>query len=290
MDPMDQVNRKKLIRTPFIKYAPAIAKNESCKKCKYAFCSYNNGHVAHECQMKGFLLGTPDQFCEAFYHIFKNPELKSDTHVCIPGKETKCRAQCPAMVARLQDSKGKDICLIRYTNCYLEHSELFFSKDPLLLKHIEQHDIAKITLMMKYQPCHHSGGNSTRYPEGYLFDGQCDARSCTLILIQFYIDHLKPRKIELIVKPCGIYKAHWEFAEREDDKVTVANAREGIHLLMKAGIKICCVHPSDWEFLSRFITTQPNLYKEQRLQLDYNIQLFLDKQHKKLLIEHCDET
>jgi hypothetical protein len=153
----------------------------------------------------------------------------------------------------------------RYTNCRRRHAEYQWSMDTKLAEYIKQMDPLlktlpeyvkrhmKMTLFMKFQPCHHSAGNAKKYPEGYLFNKKADDRSCTDLVINFFNTVLKPRGLQLEIVLAGLYKVNWQRSRQEDDLTTVKNARQGFrNLLLTKGITLRASTTKDWIYLATF--------------------------------------
>ncbi len=266
-----------------------------CSQCDPRFCTYAS-HADYAVVSTPLpvaqlftcpkILGSAEQFCEAFFHVMKSPEYGIPHHMSIFGtQEDKCRMQCVSLVAHLQSSDSFTHFLARYTNCRRKHTEQLMAEDASLLSLLSKLDTSRsytFEIHLKFQPCHKSGGNATYYPEGYLFQGLTDQRSCTTILIDFYNQWLKPRGIGLTVYIASIYKANWEFATRPDDLQTVANALEGVKLLIRSGIELKAFSLPQWQFLSGLAHDVPlaHLGLEERVKTDVKNGLFLDKLKK----------
>lgn len=136
-----------------------------------------------------------------------------------------------------------------------------------------------MVLFMKNHPCHHSGGNARKYPDGYLFNGKPDPRSCAEKIIRYYHTVLRPNNTQLVIKVAWLYKAFWKFAVREDDKFTVNKSLEGLKLLLSAGIVVQGMKLQDWIILAN-MCSEPiklqNLMLESRRIADVNTQKFID--------------
>ena len=119
----------------------------------------------------------------------------------------------------------------------------------------------ELRLYMTYQPCHHSGG---RVPKDIIARGgegadvaelQAHQTSCSERLLAFYERSLRPKGVALSLVLADIYKATWEEelhpseAERRVYGDKAAAAREGMRMLMGAGVDMRGMRNSDWSFL-----------------------------------------
>lgn len=137
-----------------------------------------------------------------------------------------------------------------------------------------------MVMFMKHHPCHFSSGNARVFPEGYLFNGKCDSRSCAEKIIRYYNTVLKPNGTALTIVVAWLYKAFWQFAVREDDKVTAQNSLEGLKLLLQAGITVRGFRPHDWLVLANLSTESiylKHLFSDSRMRADMETQKFIDK-------------
>jgi len=248
-----------------------------CPDCDPRYCTYDS-HTQRKTTREPFILGDAKLFCEALYHVGKSPELGTTNHCSIYGQETdECRMQCVTMVVRVNDF------VTRYTNCRRKHTEQLMAEDYILRLYLQGIKDTDMTIYLKFQPCHHSGGNAKWYPEGYLFQGKCDSRSCCEVLLRFFQEHLLPRNISLRIKIASLYKANWEFATREDDLKTVENAQLGLQLLRDHGIVLESMKINDWKWLATLTTnvSEEILLKEptlsRRAQIDQATEKYLLK-------------
>jgi hypothetical protein len=229
------------------------------------------------------LLGSPEQFCEAFYHVFRCPEFDVPRHGCLALNTSNCRLQSVALIVHMLDRFGQTRGIFRYTNCRKQHAEEFFVHDihmQQLLSFISNG--GKMRIFLKFQPCHHCSGNGTLY-SNYLWNGKCDSKSCSELLLDFYKMVLHPLHITLEILISSIYKANWKFAKREDDILTVQNALDGIHLLLfEEGISMKALSIPDWHFLSSLTSgiTRTHLLSSLRMQTDNGINHFLQGEQK----------
>jgi hypothetical protein len=236
--------------------------------------------VLHATEANQQILEEPDQFCEALFHMFPSREFGLETHGCINGEiKDNCRPQSLVLIAQLNNLTA------RYTNCRRQHAEQFMINDSAMMSCIQSAKPGDDLIMyMKFQPCHHSSGNARVNPEGYLFKNKCDTRSCTALVREFYVNELKPRGLRLVIKCASIYKANWEYAVRPDDIATVANALEGVRVLMRIGVSLESIQPADWVFLASLANNilDANLFSSTRLTTDQGIAKFFAAQLKNL--------
>jgi hypothetical protein len=148
-----------------------------------------------------------------------------------------------------------------------------------------------LTLYVSYQPCHHSAGSRNLLRN--------HSKSCTETLLRFYHEYLKPRRVRLLIKCCGLYRAHWEDATlfRNESDVQIfgnrsALARQGVHLLLnpKLDIEIQGMTRADWEqFLRQVCSAEvsnaisPELWLA-REAFDQKMNSFLAKQREEVIL------
>lgn len=169
--------------------------------------------------------------------------------------------------------------IARYTNCKSTHAEQFWVQSKSFREHLETKRPSTVHMFMKHHPCHHSSGNARRYPDGYLFNGNSDARSCANLVVGFYNDVLKPNNISLHINVASLYKAFWQNSQREDDRTTSQNSRQGLHLLLRAGICIDRMYIHHWLQLAN-LCTKPikieHILTKHRLTTDEFVQEFIE--------------
>ncbi len=119
--------------------------NSFCPNCDMNLCTYAT-HIEHKEHPQQRILGTAVQFCEAFFHIFRSPELQIEDHVNIFNtNHDDCRLQCVSMIVRL----GKEF-ISRYTNCRRTHCEEFMVKDEKLQKTLANTKCKLLTIYLKF--------------------------------------------------------------------------------------------------------------------------------------------
>ena len=223
------------------------------------------------------LLARTRDFCAGFFHV----EASEEAHV---SEACLCHGPCfrktVFCVARLHRATRTqyEAC---YTNCHRSngpavHAESYLVIDAHLhaaLRHARTDD--ELVLYLTYQPCHRSGGHR-----------RAREQSCTLKLIEFFRRWLAPRGVRLCVKICYLYRAHWR--GMEPYVPMIANAREGIRLLMDAGVQLDAMGAADWDYLLTHATPWMRRawsstlvpiraeHMAQRMQMDAFIADFLD--------------
>jgi hypothetical protein len=237
-------------------------------------------HVTRSAQP---LLGNPGQFCSSFFHVLPCTEFGIASHSCLREDARECHHQCVTIVARLQSDDDPLGVAARYTTCRTARGDAIHAEDFLV------HDFelltgalapgARITIYGQVQPCHHSGGTDAR-PK--------DVLSCTELILHWYSTELTPRGIKLAICCANIYKAMWQFdaatlADLPPEKqytVSVALARQGLELLVDAGIPVSSIDPEGWRFLTSLADLSPAEEKldslwPARYEADRQIETFL---------------
>jgi hypothetical protein len=245
---------------------------ERCERCSPEFCTYPE-HVQYASSTNKQILGTKDALCEGMYHVFPAPEFYITQHGSLTGRaHDNCRPYAMTMVAVCGDLVG------RFTNCDRKHAEEFLVSDSRMYHHIRSFRPKAMVLFMKHHPCHHSSGNARRHPNGYLFEGKADKKSCTMQMIRYFRQVLQPNGVQLVIKVAWLYKAFWQHAIREDDKQTVTNSLHGLELMFRAGIQFSEMRPYDWITLANMCTepvSLATLLSVSRLTIDKGIGMFL---------------
>ena len=237
-----------------------------------------------------------EQFCSAFYHVYKQSKYKNQfEYECLvkqkytpigcritDNAEESLRKQPKdvALLAVLQEN-GERIWISSFTNCcqcimygrkVKKHAEEFLLEDAAsnnenslgsILESFERSDTKSkaLTLYITYQPCHKSAENSME-------------KSCTETVIKLYNEHLKPKGVKLIIKPTHILKAYWKLQKCKSD---VENAKEGMRILAKLQIEerrefvVEAMTEDDWQFLADIFNVQLiHIYDEGEAKKDYN--------------------
>ncbi len=212
-------------------------------------------------------------FCEGMFHVYPSRENHVKGHVCLRKDVTDiCDHRKLILVVLINGSA------FIYHRIGTDHAELVMSQDAKLQEFIVQTEKPAImTMYIKFQPCHHSGGNSQFHLDGCY---EYDDRSCTEAILQFNRAYLQPNNIALKIAIAGIYKADWEFSKRPDDIITVENSRRGLMKLIKSGIDIRSMKPMDWDILGSMVAEPIDvniLHHERRIQADAFTEAFLSK-------------
>lgn len=222
-------------------------------------------------------MGTPAQFCEGIFHIYPADEIGVQQHGCVTGRK---RDACRPFAMTLVVMTDKNF-VARYTNCRRKHAEEFFVESESVKTHIETANVRSIHMFMKNHPCHHSGGNAIRFPNGYYVD----TRSCAKQMCKFYRRELEPRNIKLYIHVAWLYKAFWSHAIRDDDKIAVQNSLDGLLMMLQHGIEIDAMLPCHWMQLANLCTQSIYLHHlllQDRRSVDIFVQTFIDTQKQKL--------
>lgn len=204
--------------------------------------------------------------CEGFFHVDRCYEWGQGT-LCLV--QPRCFRYVVRGVCSLE-LLGQPLFLRAYENVHLGstrdnlHVEDVMTQDPELLAALELvkqqipvTGLARLTLWITYQPCHHSSG-------GRNLQGQHD-KSCTRVLLDFVRRVLRPAGTELRIKCFGLYRVQWEdealFREGDADKFQgrLSLASQGLEqLLYCPGVSLSVVTDQDWaEFLA--LARQPEL-------------------------------
>jgi hypothetical protein len=231
------------------------------------FASYHNKQI----------LGPRVALCEGLFHVYKAKELGcGNRQATLFGTERdECRPQSMTLVAICGELVG------RFTNCKRKHAEEFLVRNVMLKRYIYAHKPKCLVLMMRYHPCHHSGGHAKTAKTDANGNYRYDSRSCAEQILRFNHQVLKPNGVKLQIKISGLYKAFWENAVREDDKTTVQNSLLGLHMLLKDGITISAMQAHDWLLLANLCSDAiefEHLFVPMRTITDEFIARFLKKQ------------
>ena len=227
------------------------------------------------------ILGTLDQFCGAFYHVYKweyreNNSVPAtqnyfclDQKKCIIGKKAREGAQPRTVVAvaKFESQRGKILYEARYTNCDAnqKHAEEFFKNDientdGVFRKMVVDNPEGTITIYLTYQPCNKSTKKKRTDPE----KSCCD----TLEKIATEILRADGRKIDLCVKATHTRNLSLEENTYEEYDRLRVRAVEGIKELMKIeGVTVSGITQKDWDYL--FTLTEDN--KDRKL-LDQKVE------------------
>ena len=180
-----------------------------------------------------------------------------------------CKSQV-AIVARLVGSGGDELYVARYANCLRgrsednTHAEEFLLADAALADAIGRAAAgARLELLMTYQPCHHSGGRlrpvdappaAVAPPPGARAASK-HPTSCSVRLLEWCEAELRPRGVALVLAMADLYKVLWEDdrhpseAERVVYSAKRTYGRDGMRMLLAAGVAMRAFDDDDWAFL-----------------------------------------
>ena len=213
------------------------------------------------------ILGTLDQFCAAFYHVYEweyreNNSVPAtqnyfclDQKKCIIGKKAREGAQprIVVAVAKFESQRGKILYEARYTNCDAnqKHAEEFFKNDientdGVFRKMVVDNREGTITIYLTYQPCNKSTEKNPK-------KSCCD----TLEKIATEILRADGRKIDLCVK--ATHTRNLSLKKNKDKAYEPLRVKgiKGIKELMKVeGVTVSGITQKDWDYL--FTLTEDN--------------------------------
>ena len=180
-----------------------------------------------------------------------------------------CKSQV-AIVARLVGAGGDELYVARYANCLRgrsednTHAEEFLLADAALVDAIARAAAgARLELLMTYQPCHHSGGRlrpvdappaAVAPPPGARAASK-HPTSCSVRLLEWCESELRPRGVALVLAMADLYKVLWEDdrhpseAERVVYSAKRTYGRDGMRMLLAAGVAMRAFDDDDWAFL-----------------------------------------
>ena len=199
------------------------------------------------------MIASPAQFCQGFFHIDECFEWQQPV-ACIHAEPCK-RMEVQGLVSVTVN--GDCLFARLYQNQFRGHTEQNVHVEDQV---VADRDLAAalgrpgpkvLTLYVGYQPCHYSAG-------GRKLHG-AHAKSCTVLLIDWWRRDLRDRGVALHIKCLGVYRAQWEdaahFVRADSAKpgdldtfVPRANAaREGIQrILREPGVHMTGMTPADW--------------------------------------------
>lgn len=205
--------------------------NKNCKCDSEPFktqLAYGNLHTVRKHEIKSSLLGTIEQFCQAFWHIRETPE-GGFAATCL--NNNKCSTK-PAIVLLVYGDY-----IARYSNCADRyHAEDFIYQDLQLLNLLNSTIKQKLLLYITLQPCHYSSKDMKK--------------SCTVNLIEFAKQH----NVEMEIVITYPYRTHWKILSQEDHAkydVAIKNAGAGLKLLVQH-FKVRAMSFKDWKYLMKF--------------------------------------
>ena len=205
------------------------------------------------------ILGTLDQFCAAFYHVYKweyreNNSVPAtqnyfclDQKKCIIGKKAEEGAQPRTVVAvaKFESQSGTILYEARYTNCDAnQHAEDFFKNDientdGEFRKMVVENPEGTITIYLTYQPCNKSTKKNPK-------------KSCCDTLEKIVTEILRAdgRKIDLCVKATHMRNLSLETNKDEEYEPLRVKGVKGIKELMKIeGVTVNGMTQKDWDYL-----------------------------------------
>ena len=189
------------------------------------------------------ILENKHSLCAGLWHARNSWEFDTPISCLMDECCSRTRSQCAqTMLVCVWNESRKLVFMIRYSNCkplkgHVVHTEERLVNDDELLTYLNPG--CTIGVYSKYQPCHHSSGNSSYY----------DKRSCTKEMLLFARDILAPRGIKMYYYVSNIFRAIWD---KEDPYYNskIVYARTGISLLRKCPeIQLRAYEPQDWAFL-----------------------------------------
>ena len=182
----------------------------------------------------------------------------------------RCSKSQVAIVARLVGAGGDELYVARYANCLRgrsednTHAEEFLLADAALADAIARAAAgARLELLMTYQPCHHSGGRlrpvdappAAAAPPPGARAASKHPTSCSVRLLEWCEAELRPRGVALVLAMADLYKVLWEDdrhpseAERVVYSAKRTYGRDGMRMLLAAGVAMRAFDDDDWAFL-----------------------------------------
>ena len=144
------------------------------------------------------------------------------------------------------------------------HAEEFLLADAALADAIARAAAgARLELLMTYQPCHHSGGRlrpvdappAAAAPPPSARAASKHPTSCSVRLLEWCEAELRPRGVALVLAMADLYKVLWEDdrhpseAERVVYSAKRTYGRDGMRMLLAAGVAMRAFDDDDWAFL-----------------------------------------
>ncbi len=226
-------------------------------ECNHTFLVYKDSEHVKEGEEESGILGSPAEFCGAFYHT---PEVPHTTlnMVCLDPSNCQIKGEpesqpktAVALVKYEIDGNGGNVFLKRYTNCYEKqaHAEEHFKYDimegPLKQsRQISESASCEITMYITMQPCNFSTKHTQGTPDEY---------SCCTFLREI-MEEL-PKHIKICIKPTHLYKAGWTRQTQEKKY-----AEDGLKGLMRnSRITFAAMTVDDWEYLWKQVNVPADL-------------------------------
>lgn len=174
-------------------------------------------------------------FCAALFHVKVAHEFGIDHATCVQQPSRECVMKRVTTVARWRMPNASSDTVLRHDNIRRStseesvHSEELIFTDPTLLAALPYID--HVTLLMTYQPCHHSAGNRRVL--------RPHTKSCTMLILRFLEQH--PR-LHLTLRCSNIYRAHYVMPEFFDSTSDSRIFAERVQLA-RAGVALLLSHP-----------------------------------------------
>ena len=171
------------------------------------------------------------------------------------------------------NAAANPVFVARYTNCYrgyenTVHAEQFMIRDERLRAALERANGGgggggggggssggtgarkRLTCYITQQPCHFSSGREENK------DVTANT-SCTLRVLRWCREVLRPLRVDLVIKLSRIFRATWEDASyfEDDEQLEVfgsrsVNAKKGLVMLVnEPGVRVTMFDVDDWGFL-----------------------------------------
>ena len=234
-------------------------------ECDHTFLVYKDSEHVKEGEEGSGILGSPAEFCGAFYHTPELPLSNGYNMVCLDPSNCPIKgdpeSQPKTAVALVKYEIDRNVLLKRYTNCSRKennvfiktHAEEFFKYDITRTEGPLSHQssdnaTSKITMYITMQPCHLST-LSTR--------GTSPTQSCCNILNEL-MEKL-PEGITICIKPTHLCKAGWPKQNKSDQRrQEIENAEEGLKDLMSnPRITFAAMTEHDWNYLWKHVNVAP---------------------------------
>jgi hypothetical protein len=248
-------------------------------ECDHTFLVYKDSEHVKEGEEGRGILGSPAEFCGAFYHTPKVPYSTTLNMVCLDpnacqigsGRKNDLDQPKTAVALVKYEIDGINVFLKRYTNCYEKqaHAEDYFKYDimegPLKQSgQISKKASGEITMYITMQPCHRSTLETK---------GTSPTYSCCDILNEL-LEKL-PQDIKLCIKPTHLCKAGWDKQRQKptQERQEIENAEDGLKGLMRnPRITFAAMTKDDWEYLWKQVNVHADYqHKVERKALDEEI-------------------
>lgn len=148
-------------------------------------------------------------------------------------------------------------------------AERFFVESTWFHEHLHTKRPTTVHMFMKMHPSH-----SVRMLQGSLFQTSQTIPSNAELIIDMFQTHLKPRNITLTIHVSSLYKTFIPSSQTNPSKQGI----EGLHMLLRAGIRVECFEQQHWLQLAN-LCTKPillqHLLSKPRLRMDDFVRNFL---------------